>query len=74
MASLQCLDAIKKRPRVQSIRFAEAAAIADLRLPRRIKAEKVNKLYDVEEVEEAGGRVKIHYVGSSLMSGDQRVR
>ncbi len=74
MASLQCLHAIKNRQgREMSTRSVEAAAVADFRLPRRT-GDRQDKLYDIEVVEEAGPRVKIHYIGYGREHDEWRPR
>lgn len=63
-STLQCIDVVKKRPRVPSAKSLEAIAIdpSHFRLKKRGK-ESTKKLYNIEIVEEDGARVKVHYCG-----------
>ena len=63
MSSLQCLSVVKSRSRTQSskaIQLAEQIPTAPLLRPRRIRTQ--NEAYQIEIVEEQGGRVKVHYI------------
>ena len=62
-STLQCIDVVKKRPRVPTVKSLEAIAIN----PNHLKSKKSgkesrNKLYEIEIVED-GACVKVHYSG-----------
>lgn len=69
MATLSCLDVVKNRERSTSV------IVQDVPLPRKERVN-LNKLYDIEVVEEdlENDKVKIHYVGYSSRYDEWKCR
>ena len=74
-ATLQCIEAIKKRSRAPSTKKIEAVAISPPDLRHETKArQKVskNKLYDIEILEDRKLKCTIVDIAPSTMNGDQK--